>query len=179
MTAQRRRIAATMAIASVISVVSALGGGITPARATPPEMFRFPVETHEAMLEPESSVCGFPVRLDESGEIRVHVHLDAQGNPIRVDVWGHSTGVLSANGIELRTFSNDHKFFDLRTQTMTELGVVSRISAPGLGVLLMDRGRLIWNIDANDETVGAPIFEAGPHPVLHGDTRGFCAALTP
>ena len=43
----------------------------------------------------------------------------------------------------------------------------------------MDRGRLIWNIDANGEMVGDPIFEAGPHPELHGDFRGLCAALSP
>jgi hypothetical protein len=28
-----------------------------------------------------------------------------------------------------------------------------RYSAPGLGIVLMDRGRLIWNIDANGEMV--------------------------
>jgi hypothetical protein len=142
-------------------------------------MFRFPVEVHEAVLQPESTVCGFPVSLDVSGEIRVHLLFDAQGDPIRIDVWGNKTGVLSANGIQLRFFSNDHKFADLRTQTMTELGVVFRYSAPGLGVVLMDRGRLIWNIDANGEMVGDPIFEAGPHPELHGDFRGLCAALSP
>lgn len=168
-----------IAVASVIAALSVLVGGQTQARATPPDMFRFPVEEHEAVLEPESTVCGFPVSLDVSGEGRAHVLFDAQGTPIRVDVWENSTGVLSANGIQLRFFSNDHMFFDLRTQTMTELGVVFRYSAPGLGVVLMDRGRLIWNIDANGEMVGDPIFEAGPHPELHGDFRGLCAALTP
>jgi hypothetical protein len=168
-----------IAVASVVAAFSVLVGGQTQARATPPDIFQFPVEEHDAVLEPESTVCGFPVSLDVSGEIRVHVLFDAQGTPIRIDVWGNKTGVLSANGIQLRFFSNDHKFSDLRTQTMTELGVVFRYSAPGLGVVLMDRGRLIWNIDANGEMVGDPIFEAGPHPELHGDFRGLCAALTP
>lgn len=175
----KRRFPALAALVATIGASTAFGAVVSSAGATPPSMFRFPVETHEAMLEPESSVCGFPIRLDESGEISVHVHVDAQGNHIRTDVWGHFMGVLSANGIQLRTLSNDHKFFDVRTQTMAELGVVSRVSAPGLGVVLMDRGRLIWNIDADGETVGAPTFEAGPHPVLHGDFQGLCEALTP
>lgn len=174
----RGRFLAT-AVALVVSVLSVLVGGQTQARATPPDMFQFPEQEHVAVLEPESTVCGFPVSLDSSGVIRVHVLFDAQGNPVRIDVWGNKTGVLSANGIQLRFFSNDHKFFDLRTQTVTELGIVFRYSAPGLGVVLMDRGRLVWNIDANGEMVGDPIFEAGPHPSLHGDFRGLCAALTP
>ena len=41
----------------------------------------------------------------------------------------------------------------------------------------MDRGRLIWNVDANAEMVGSPTFEAGPHPELHSDFGSLCAAL--
>jgi hypothetical protein len=175
----RRRVLATALLTSVIGASSALAGGGPAARATTPDFFRFPIEEHDPMLEPESSTCGFPISSDVSGEIRVHVHYDAQGNPTRLDVWGNKTGTLSANGIQLRVFSNDHKFFDLTTQTMTELGVVFRYSGPRVGVVLMDRGRLVWNVDENGEMVGDPIFEAGPHPELHGDFRGLCAALTP
>ena len=44
----------------------------------------------------------------------------------------------------------------------------------------MDRGRLVWNIDPETgEMIGEPVFEAGPHPQLHGDYGDLCAALTP
>lgn len=158
--------------ASVIGVVSTLAGAPTQALATPPEIFRFPVEDR-GVLQPESRVCGFPIMLEESGEIRVHVHYDAEGSPIRINVWGHSTGVLSANGIQVRVFKNDHKFFDLRNQTVTSSGVFFRWSAPGLGVVLMDRGRLVWNSD------GDLIFEAGQQPGGHGEFDVICAVLTP
>ena len=90
-----------------------------------------------------------------------------------------SSGKLSANGIDLRFASTDNKMYDLENQTVAEVGLVFRYSAPGVGAVLMDRGRLIWNIDANGEMVGDPIFEAGPHPELNGDFRGLCTALTP
>jgi hypothetical protein len=79
----------------------------------------------------------------------------------------------------LRSASSDNKFYDFQNQTLAEVGLVFRDSGPGVGVVLMDRGRLIWNIDANGEMVGPPTFEAGPHPELHGDFGGLCAALTP
>ena len=69
---------------------------------------------------------------------------------------------------------------DVIENTVVESGIVSRYQLPGTGVVLMDRGRLIWNIDPETgEMVGDPIFEAGPHPQLHGDYGDLCAVLTP
>jgi len=52
----------------------------------------------------------------------------------------------------------------------------SQYLLPGTGVVLMDRGRLVWNIDPETgETVEDPVFEAGPHPSLHGDFGELCA----
>jgi hypothetical protein len=175
----RRRFLAVALLASVIAVSSALAGGQPEASATTPLTGHFPIEEHFAVLEPESTLCGFPISLDFTGQGTFQGFFDDVGNPIRLHVLEHSTGILSANGIELRFASSDNKFFDLQNQTLAEVGLVFRYSAPGVGVVLMDRGRLVWNVDDNGEMVGTPTFEAGPHPGLHGDLGGTCAALTP
>jgi hypothetical protein len=121
---------------------------------------------------------GFPVRIDLTGQGTFQIFFDKLGNPTGANVLEHSSGTLSANGIELRFSSSDNKFYDFGTNTLAEVGLVSRYSGPAVGVVLMDRGRLIWNIDNTGEMVGPPRFEAGPHPELHGDFGGLCAALT-
>ena len=175
----RSRFATTGALACVIAVSSALAGGQAHAGAATPLTGHFPIDEHIAVLEPESTVCGFPISLDFTGQGTFEVFFDTLGNATRIHVLEQSSGTLSANGIDLRFASTDNKMYDLESQTLAEVGLVFRYSAPGVGAILMDRGRLIWNIDANGEMVGEPIFEAGPHPELHGDFGGLCAALTP
>jgi hypothetical protein len=175
----RSRFVTTASLACVIAVSSALAGGPAHAVAATPITGHFPIDEHIAVLEPESSVCGFPISLDFTGQGTFEVFFDRLGNVTRIHVLEHSSGTLSANGIDLRFASTDNKMYDLKSQTLAEVGLVFRYSAPGVGAVLMDRGRLVWNIDANGEMVGEPIFEAGPHPELNGDLRGLCAALTP
>jgi len=175
----RARFATTASLACVIAVSSALAGGQAHAVAATPVTGHFPIEEHIAVLEPESTVCGFPISLDFTGQGTFQVFFDNLGNVTGVHVLEQSSGTLSANGIDLRFASTDNKMYDLESQTVAEVGLVFRYSGPGVGVVLMDRGRLIWNIDANGEMVGDPVFEAGPHPELNGDFGGLCAALTP
>ena len=174
----QKQLLATISLACLMGVTSALAGDQTPAGAATPITGQFPIEAHIAVLEPESTVCGFPVRLDLTGLGIFQIFFDKLGNPIGANVLEHSTGTLSANGIELRSSSSDNKFYSFGSKTLTEVGLVFRYSGPAVGVVLMDRGRLIWNIDDAGEMVGSPRFEAGPHPELHGDFDGLCAALT-
>ena len=168
----RRRFLAIASLASVIAVSSALAGGQAQARPTTPFTGHFPIEEHFSVLEPESTECGFPISLDFTGQGTFQVFFDAQGNMVRIHALEHITGTLSANGIALGFTGSDNQFFDL-DGTVTEVGLVFRYALPGLGVVLMDRGRLIFNGD------GQVLFEAGPHPGMHGDLGGTCAALTP
>jgi hypothetical protein len=139
----------------------------------------FPIE-EQFVVEPDSTICGFPITLTISGEGRFTALLDEQGLNEVVHVHERTVGTISANGIELRDFASVNSTFDFRTFTQTEVGLVVRDSFLGGGVVLMDRGRLVWNFDPNTgETVGDPVFEAGPHPELHGDIAALCAALTP
>jgi hypothetical protein len=56
---------------------------------------------------------------------------------------------------------------------VTDAGINIRVSLPGGGILYIDRGRLVFDDNGN------LVSEAGPHPSLHGDFDGLCAALTP
>jgi hypothetical protein len=174
----REQFLATISVVCLVGVGSVLAGGQTPAVAATSITGQFPIEEHIAVLEPESTVCGFPVRLDLTGLGIFQIFFDKLGNATGANVLEHSTGTLSANGIELRSSSSDNKFYSFGSNTLAEVGLVFRYSGPAVGVVLMDRGRLIWNIDDTGEMVGLPTFEAGPHPELHGDFDGLCAALT-
>jgi hypothetical protein len=139
----------------------------------------FPIEEH-AVVEPDSTICGFPMTLDVTGQGTFNARFDADGNLTALHLHARTVGTLSANGVELRDFSSDNKFSDLQNLTMRETGLVFRDNLFGGKVVLMDRGRLIWNFDPETgESIGDPIFEAGPHPELHGDIDALCAALTP
>jgi len=163
-----------------VLVLAALLGLPATAVAAQPEIIRLPIEEHIAVLEPESSVCGFPISWDFSGQLTIQVFFDADGNPTGVHVLGVTSGELSANGITIRTQQANNRHIDLGENTMVETGIVFKYLLPGTGVVLMDRGRLVWNIDPETgETVGEPVFEAGPHPFLHGDLGDLCAVLTP
>src|SRR3954453_17009585 len=57
--------------------------------------------------------------------------------------------------------------------TETDTGLIIRVDQPTGGPLYLDRGRLVFDPDGN------VVFEAGPHPSLHGDFGGICASLAP
>src|SRR5438094_6315746 len=157
----RQQFLTTISLACLMVVTSPFAGGQAPAAAATPITGQFPIEDHIAVLEPESTVCGFPIRIDLTGQGTFQIFFDKLGNPTGANVLEHSSGTLSANGIELRFSSSDNKFYDSGSNTLAEVGLVFRYSGPAVGVVLMDRGRLIWNVDDNGEMVGPPRFEAG------------------
>jgi hypothetical protein len=167
---------------AVLGVIAALSATPALAAARTPRTAHgsFPIADH-VVIEPDSTTCGFPITLDTTGSGSFSALLDDQGLNEYVHIHIRTSGTLSANGIVLRDISVDNLFTDFFTLTERETGIVFRDSFPGGGgVVIMDRGRLVWNFDPNiGETVGDPIFEAGPHPELEGDIAGLCAALTP
>jgi hypothetical protein len=140
----------------------------SPRRRTP---FRIP---HEDTFidEGASAACGFPVTVDISGVQTVQVLYDAAGNPIRVQIHGNTEGTLFVNGITLRDIDRVQTFDDLVEGTHTEIGLLFRVLLPGGGSVIADVGRLVFDAE------GHLIFEAGPHPALHGDFAALCAALS-
>jgi hypothetical protein len=164
-----------------VSLAAFLGIAAATAGASQQRAFsgHFPIDEH-FVVEPDSTICGFPMTLDITGEGTFNFRMDADGNPTALHTHELTVGTLSANGIELRDFSSDSKHYDFQTLTMRETGLVFRDNFLGGKVVIMDRGRLIWNFDPDTgEPIGDPLFEAGPHPELHGDLAALCAALTP
>jgi hypothetical protein len=143
----------------------------TAALATPPDTFRIPVEG-TFIDEGASAACGFDVLFEISGVQTVQVLYDAAGNPIRVQVHKNFEGTFSANGITLRQIERGQVFIDLVEGTETDIGLVFRVFLPGGGTVIADVGRLVFDAEGN------LIFEAGPHPALHGDFAALCAALS-
>ena len=81
-------------------------------------------------------------------------------------------GRFSANGITLREIERGQIVIDLVEGTETDIGLVFRVFLPGGGTVIADVGRLVFDAEGN------LIFEAGPHPALHGDFAALCAALS-
>jgi hypothetical protein len=82
------------------------------------------------------------------------------------------TGVFTANGLAVDVAGAGRMLFDLNGG-VTNTGIAIKVSLPGGGILYIDRGRLVFDDNGN------LVSEAGPHPSLHGDIDGLCAALTP
>jgi hypothetical protein len=143
----------------------------TAALATPPDTFRIP---HEDTFidEGASAACGFDVLFEVSGVQTIQVLYDAAGNPIRVQIHGNIEGTASANGITLREIERGQIFIDLIDGSQTLVGLVFRVFLPDGGTVIADVGRLVFDAEGN------VIFEAGPHPALHGDFAALCAALS-
>ena len=173
----------TRAIASIVAVFLSIAlpaGSLAAPPATPPLMGSFPIGGQTTALEPESSLCGFDIAAESSGTANFQVFFDEAGDPSRIQLHARWTGTLSANGITLSGRSSLNQILDFEASTVIEVGLVFQNVGRGIGVALMDRGRLVWSVDPETgEFAFPPVFEAGPHPQLHGDVTGLCEALTP
>jgi len=165
-------------VAAVLSV-AAPAASLAAAPASPPLIGSFTIG-HDEILEPESSLCGFEIWVQTSGTASFQAFLDKSGDLSRVQVQARYTGTLSANGVTLTARSSLNQILNFEASTVVEVGLVFQNAGRGTGVVLMDRGRLVWSVDAETgDFAFPPAFEAGPHPQLHGDLGGLCEALTP
>ena len=119
-----------------------------------------------------SAACGFTVTETDVSTGRFEVFFDSSGTPVRAQVEEHYTGFFSANGLMVDVAGAALSKFDFNGGE-TDAGINIRVYAPGGGILYIDRGRLVLDDSGN------LVFEAGPHPSLHGDFGGLCAASTP
>ena len=148
--------------------------------ASTPLIGTFPIEAHIVPFEPESTICGFPITATYTGQGTFQVFFDEAGEPDRLHVHVKTRGTLSANGVTLSARASGNQMIDFDAQTVVEVGLAFSYYAPGTGVVLMDRGRLVWSADPETgDVLWPPAFEAGPHPQLHGDLGGLCEALAP
>lgn len=163
-------------VTAATAVVGLLAG---PVAAAPPEIFHFPIEEQVDVVEPESSVCGFPISWTRSGQGTAQVFFDASGDAIRLRLAVVIQGELSANDATLRIQQAYVRHLDVKDNVAAETGLIFHYRGPGEGVVLTDRGRLVFTLDSQTGDYVDLVFEAGPHPSLHGDFGDLCAAFTP
>jgi hypothetical protein len=99
---------------------------------------------------------------DQSGQL-VEIHLLLRGT---------DTYVRSDTGQSVVQPSRFMARIDSQTLVNISTGLQYRLVVPGLGNVLLDVGRTVF-----DFATDSFIFLAGPHQVLDGDTAGLCAAF--
>jgi hypothetical protein len=139
-----------------------------------------PFEDHVAAIQPESSLCGFDIRLDQAGSGYFTAVFDGlavngmpTGNFVRGSVHLDITGTVAANGKMLEVQTHETVLFTSEPGRK-EVGLAFKMFLPSVGVVLWGRGRLVF--DAN----GNIVFDAGSHPEPEGDItrmQGLCTAL--
>jgi hypothetical protein len=71
---------------------------------------------------------------------------------------------LAKADLTLREIERGQVFHNLVEGTETDVGLVFRVFLPSGGTVIADVGRLVFVAEDN------VLFEAGPHPALHGGT---------
>jgi hypothetical protein len=160
-------------------VLTAFGGGILfPASAAANTTVRtvFHIDTSESI----DDLCPFSIEETVVGSFQRIDQFDNAGRLIRVMLTafgGPFTITWSANGVTATTRSETVVVIftlspDGSVITHAENGIVFNFVVPGVGTVLMDVGRLVF------DEVGNLLFEAGPHQLLEGDIDALCAALS-
>lgn len=156
-------------LATLIVLATGLGL-VSPAAADEPEKITFSVE----ITQTDDTSCDFPFLEEFEGRITITTFFDSEGNPIRVQLHLPFDGILTnqATGTSVSATQDLIVVEDLEAGTTTFVGVRFRVNFPGLGHVLLDVGRVIFDADGN------VIFEAGPHQVINEDFEAFCEALS-
>ena len=142
----------------------------TAAVAAPPTTEVTVVVNDETV---DSDICadfGFAVTFVENGTFKTKTYYDSEGNEVKTILTNSSvrfTSTASANGKTLLT--NYPLVFITRGDGDIRVGLRNAYHVPGAGVVLLDAGNLILDIDTGDV-----VFEAGQHELLNGSVDDFC-----
>ena len=140
-----------------------------PASATPPS-----VETFHDEGEFVFEDCGtFLLTETFTVDVRVTTFFNAQGDAVRVAEHINFVGVItnSDSGNTYRDPGHHQFITDLTTGLTTVVGVVFNTPVPGLGPVLHDAGKIVF--DENGEVS----FVGGPHTVFFGTNPDPCTVL--
>jgi hypothetical protein len=132
---------------------------IPAAAADVPTIERFSIDFAIA----DAEICDFPVALSGRGDFLSKTFADGR---FQAHIYEHD--VLTANG---KTIVGDETFNVFEREIGDVIvGLFTRSYLPSGGVVVIEAGRLV-------RRDGEIVFEAGPHPLVHGDTTALCAAL--
>lgn len=143
----------------------------SPAGAAQPQVVRFTL----TIMQTDTTSCEFDILEEAEGTITIITSFDEEGNP--TSAFFHLPFVGTLTNAETGTSVTGRQELvlveDLEEGTTTLLGLRFLVTFEGLGHVVLDAGRIVF--DAS----GTPTFVAGPHDVeIEGDFEEFCAALS-
>ena len=125
----------------------------------------------------DTGICGFPVQLRFEGEGTEHLFFEKDGETPKKVVVNYSDNGTATN-LDTGTTISGHdawtvivEFEDGVPITETTAGLFFHFNAPGHGIVLIDAGKIAFDLATGEVVVN------GPHQVWEGDFDAFCAAL--
>jgi len=143
-----------------------------------------PVASASAPVHDEGSESGF-VFVTDCGDFEIwddyetnwssKVFHDDEGSTTRVveHVWGSDTFVNTTSGESVSGTFNNGEIVDLTEPTVTQNGSNGLITLPGVGLVFVDVGRYVLNIDTFEFT-----FVKGKHGFIDEDYTRLCEVLS-
>lgn len=159
------------ALLVAIVVLSVLGAMAIPAWASRPEV----IPWYDAGTDVLADCGDFYLMDDYVMEGRLVSFFDKEGDPVKGQFHLSVTDRFYNSETKKAFFGESNGVFafgDLEKGQMRWLGLQYHLNIPGVGVVLIDAGTVIFDSDWNI------VFEAGKHQVLvDGDFGEICAAL--
>jgi hypothetical protein len=163
----RRILLLLMTVAAMVATMAASAAATKPVVEEPP----VPIEDTAVVAN-----CGdFQVRDEFVFTFTAKEFYDENGELIMVveQIRGTDTFINSGTpSIRFTSRFQNTEHIDPAADTDAVTGVISLLTVPGSGAVLLDVGRIVF--EGGDVT-----FEAGPHQVVGGDVAGLCEALAP
>jgi hypothetical protein len=143
---------------------------ISPAAAAPPTRSTFLLQGTQLL----ANCNGFQVFDDYDATIDQTTFYGKDGNAVEIHqaINGTDTYRQSVTGQSITMGTHFMVHFDVQTRLNSSAGMQYHLMIPGLGHVLLDAGRTVYDVNA-----GTFVFLAGPHQVATGDTAGLCAAF--
>jgi hypothetical protein len=165
----RRILLLLMIVAAMVATMAA------SAAATKPDVLESDVPVEGDVVVADCSAFGvgnFQVHDEFVFDFTGKLFFDKNGEPVSIveQIRGTDTFYSPQTGKEFTSRFQNTEHIDLTTNTAAVTGVVSLLTVPGSGAVLLDVGRIVFQ-------GGEVTFQAGPHQLVEGDLEGLCEAL--
>jgi len=143
---------------------------VSPVFAAPPTSTTFQMQGTQVL----ANCDGFQVFDDYDATIVQTNFYDKDGNRTEIHqmINGTDTYRQSVTGQSITMGTHFMVHVDMQTMMNSSAGLQYHLLIPGLGHVLLDAGRTVYDLNAGDF-----VFLAGTHQVATGDTSGLCAAF--
>jgi hypothetical protein len=125
----------------------------------------------------DTALCGFPIETSFEGTVRTTTHLDQNGDPVKIiQTFPNITVTMTHGDTTVSTKGPAHVSIsfapDGSVESVAIQGMSANITLPGVGRLLFDVGRVVWDADGN------LVSETGLHQIFGtAEASAFCAYM--